>query len=80
MGAWVGWLRPTKVVGVTEREMMTTEQVAARLRITPGAVRALTFRGTGPPSTKVGKRRLYPTVEFETWLEEGMLRKMGYIQ
>ena len=58
-------------------EMMTTEQVAARLRITPGAVRALTFRGTGPPSVKVGKRRLYPRPEFDRWLEDGLLRKMA---
>ena len=57
-------------------DVMTTEQVAVRLRVTPGAVRALEFRGTGPPSTKVGKRRLYPTIEFEEWLEAALLRNL----
>lgn len=49
-------------------EMLSTGEVAARLGVSAGAVRVMQSRGTGPPSVKVGGRRLYPVVGFEEWL------------
>ena len=46
----------------------TTEQVAALLGVSAGAVRVMAHRRTGPPSIKSGRRRLYPTAELEKWL------------
>ena len=56
----------------TERpgvELLTTEEVAARLGITYGGMRVMDHRGKAPPSFKVGRRRLYPADTFDEWLE-----------
>ena len=45
----------------------TTEAVAAILGVSAGAVRVMAHRRTGPPSVKRGRRRLYPTDEFDKW-------------
>lgn len=47
----------------------TTEQVAEMLHVSPGAVRVMHTRGTGPPSVKAGRRRLYPRDALTEWLE-----------
>ncbi len=59
--------RPVTVSKVSGR-YHTTEQVATILGVSPGAVRVMHFRGNGPPSIESGRRRLYPTDEFEKWL------------
>jgi hypothetical protein len=50
--------------------LFTTGQVADALHVTEGAVRAMHTRGTGPPSVKKGRRRLYPAEAFDAWLRE----------
>ena len=60
----------------TPSEMMTTEQVAVRLHISPAAVRQRAKRGTGPPSVKVGRRRLYRRTDVAEWLERSMLAEL----
>lgn len=49
-------------------EFLTTEEVAAIARTSPSTVRYWHARGTGPRSAKIGRRRLYPRDELETWL------------
>ena len=54
---------------VVPRPYHTTEEVAALLGVSPGAVRVMAHRKTGPPSLKRGRRRLYPTDELTKWLD-----------
>ncbi|MEU3266597.1 helix-turn-helix domain-containing protein [Streptomyces bacillaris] len=49
---------------------MTTREVAALIRKTPGAVRQIRHRGTGPKrGRKVGRATLYPHAAVMEWLE-----------
>lgn len=51
-------------------ELYTTEDIAEKLSVTPGAVRQMHRRGTAPPSIKAGRRRLYPSHLFEHWIRD----------
>ncbi|POG43996.1 hypothetical protein BV881_29100 [Streptomyces sp. ZL-24] len=49
---------------------MTTREVAALIRKTPGAVRQIRHRGTGPKrGRKVGRATLYPHAAVMEWLD-----------
>jgi len=47
----------------------TTDEVAERCRTVPATVRYWYMNGTGPPSIKVGRRRLYPESGLLAWLD-----------
>lgn len=51
-------------------ELMTTDEVAALLRTPVRTVRDWTYRRVGPPSVKVGTRRLYDRRDVLSWLAE----------
>lgn len=46
---------------------LTTEEVARRYRTTNATVHAWNYHRTGPPSIRVGKRRLYRLSDLEAW-------------
>lgn len=48
---------------------LTIEEMSERLHISPGTARNRLSRGEPmPPSVKIGRRRLFPSVELERWL------------
>jgi excisionase family DNA binding protein len=49
-------------------EYLTTQEVAEKLRVAPETVRYWTWRGEGPPSFKIGRRRLYPAEGVEAYI------------
>lgn len=50
-------------------EIVTTEELAERLRVPKHTVDYWRARGTGPPGIRVGKRVLYRWNDVETWLD-----------
>lgn len=52
-----------------KRDLLTTDELAAMLRTSPGTVRFWHHKGKGPTSTKVGRRRLYARADVEAWIE-----------
>ena len=46
---------------------LTTDEVAERFRTSPATVRYWVHVGYGPASIKVGRRRLYPVAEVESF-------------
>jgi excisionase family DNA binding protein len=59
--------RPTDT---SSPDLMTTAEVAAFLRTPVKTVRDWTYRRVGPPSMKVGTRRLYSRHDVVSWLNE----------
>lgn len=51
-------------------EFLTTDQVAARLSVSPKTVVYWRNRNTGPLSEKIMGNLRFPRVEFEAWLTE----------
>jgi excisionase family DNA binding protein len=49
---------------------MTTEEVAALLRVAPQTLYQWRWHGTGPPGFRVGGRVLYPRTAVDAWLAE----------
>jgi excisionase family DNA binding protein len=47
---------------------LTVTEVAARLELTPVTIYAWMRRGEGPPSYRIGGRRVFDEREFEQWL------------
>lgn len=48
---------------------LTIEEISERLHIKVGTARNRLSRGEPmPPSIKIGRRRLFPSVELERWL------------
>jgi len=52
------------------REYLTTQEVAEKLRTSPETIRYWTWRGEGPPSFKVGRRRLYAVEDVEKFIAD----------
>ncbi|WP_363323536.1 helix-turn-helix domain-containing protein [uncultured Pseudoteredinibacter sp.] len=49
---------------------LTVEQVSKKLHVTAGTIRNRISKGDPmPPSIKVGRRRLFPEDEFESWIK-----------
>ena len=48
---------------------ITTKELAAVIRKTPGAVRVMRRRGTGPKGTRVGRDVLYHPDDVQAWME-----------
>ncbi len=57
--------------GLPMSPFYTVDEVAALLRIAPATVRNRLCRGEDlPPSLRIGRRRLFPRDQFESWLDE----------
>jgi DNA-binding transcriptional MerR regulator len=48
---------------------LTTEEVADRYRTSTSTVHAWHYKRTGPPSVRIGKRRLYRLADLVAWEE-----------
>jgi excisionase family DNA binding protein len=55
------------------QKYLTTKELAEMLRAPEETIRYWAWKGTGPKSVKVGRRRLYSLDEVTAWLE----RKAG---
>jgi len=62
---------------VERQPVATTEEVAAYLRITPGALLNLRHLGKAPPATKVGNRLRWRWEDVEKWLVENATTTSG---
>ncbi len=49
--------------------LLTTEEVAERLRITPNALHQMVCRGAAPPSCRIGRRRLFSEIRLDEWID-----------
>lgn len=54
-------------MGDATADWWDNEDLAARWRTTVPAVRALRYRGEGPPATKIGRRILYRPADVRKW-------------
>lgn len=52
------------------RTLLTTAEVAARLRTSPSTIRYWRHVGEGPPSARLGRRVVYDEGALEQWLEQ----------
>jgi len=63
------------------KKLITVEELAEELAMTPGSLRNLLSRPNGrltlPPSFRIGKRRFFPAEEVEKWIEEKILQVQG---
>lgn len=51
-------------------KLLTKPEVAEMLRTTPNTVNFWLYKGTGPKSIKVGRRRLWNEEDVLAWLDE----------
>lgn len=61
---------PAPKAAPEQPEFLTTEEVAARLRVSPKTVVYWRNKGTGPVSEKIMGNLRFPRAEFEQWLTE----------
>jgi excisionase family DNA binding protein len=52
--------------------LMTTEEVASRLRVNPSMIRRWRLDDVGPKFLKVGNINRYPADELEAWIAESV--------
>ncbi|MFE7947430.1 helix-turn-helix transcriptional regulator [Streptomyces sp. NPDC057426] len=57
---------------MTPQQFVTTRELAALLRKTPGAIKTMRHRGKAPRGFRVGREVLYPTAEVDAWLAARM--------
>jgi excisionase family DNA binding protein len=50
--------------------LLTTQEVADKLRTSEGTLRFWRHKGTGPRSARLGKRVVYRTSDVEAWLAD----------
>ena len=51
-------------------EFVTTEELAAELRVPVDTVHAWRYRGVGPPGVRIGRRVLYRRSDVDRWIAE----------
>ena len=51
-------------------ELLTGEEVAARLKVPRSTLTGWRYKGDGPPSFRVGKHLRYDADELERWLQQ----------
>jgi hypothetical protein len=51
-------------------DLITTEELAAQVHVSPNTVRYWRYIGTGPRGFKAGKRVFYRQSDIEAWLEQ----------
>lgn len=63
------------------KKLLTLEEFATELAMTPGSLRNLLSRPNGhltlPTSFRVGKRRFFVAEEVEKWIEQKILQARG---
>jgi len=59
-------------------ELLTTEEAAALLRTTPGALAALRYRGGGPRWRRHGRRVLYLRADLAAYLSQSYASTADY--
>ncbi|WP_448460226.1 helix-turn-helix transcriptional regulator [Mycobacterium syngnathidarum] len=50
-------------------DLLTIQQVAARLAVSVGCIRAWRLRGEGPPAIRVGSALRWDSDEVDIWLD-----------
>jgi hypothetical protein len=60
-----------QAASILDEELMTPEELAARLRVTENYLSQLRFRGDGPRFIRHGRVIRYRPSEVERWLAEG---------
>jgi hypothetical protein len=60
------------------KEFYTVDEIAELLRIRPGTVRNRLSRRQRdlPPSIVIGRRRLFPLVDYETWIKHRLFARL----
>jgi excisionase family DNA binding protein len=60
------------------KDFYTVDEIAELLRIRPGTVRNRLSRRDGhlPPSILIGRRRLFPLCDYETWKQQRLLERL----
>lgn len=58
-----------------ESPFLTGAEVAAYLRMPEETLRYHAWKGTGPKSVKIGRRRLYRKADVEAWITEREARE-----
>lgn len=51
-------------------QYLTVEEVAKRYRTSPSTVHGWLYKGTAPPSIRIGKRRLFALADLVAWEHE----------
>jgi predicted DNA-binding transcriptional regulator AlpA len=52
------------------RELLITNEAAARMRKPASTLRYYRHIGTGPPSVKIGRTVYYDAAEVDAWIEQ----------
>lgn len=60
--------------------LLTLEDVAARLGISPSTLRWWRHRGEGPPSIRLGRHVRYPEDALEAWLAAQIAEESARLQ
>jgi predicted DNA-binding transcriptional regulator AlpA len=58
-----------RTVSDDSQRLLTIEDVAALLHLTPAAIHKYRYRGEGPRGYRVGKRILFAVADVTAWLE-----------
>jgi len=53
-------------------QLLTTEELATRLRVNPSTIRRWRLDDVGPPYFRVGTVYRYPVSALETWMAESV--------
>lgn len=53
-------------------QLLTTEELATRLRVNPSTIRRWRLDDVGPPYLRVGTVYRYPVSALETWIAESV--------
>ncbi|WP_085187977.1 helix-turn-helix transcriptional regulator [Mycolicibacterium doricum] len=59
--------KPSTISG--EPQLLKIDQVAMRLRVSVGCIRAWRLRGDGPPAIRIGTALRWDAAEVEAWLD-----------
>lgn len=51
-------------------KLLTVEEVAELLRMSPHALHQMRYRSTAPPALKIGRRLLFDSEKLNAWLME----------
>jgi excisionase family DNA binding protein len=53
-------------------QLLTTEELATRLRVNPSTIRRWRLDDVGPPYLRIGTVYRYPLSALETWMAESL--------
>ena len=59
---------PSKLLDGSPRELLTIQELAERLTVSVGCIRAWRQRGDGPPAIRVGTALRWDPGEVDDWL------------